>query len=37
MRTGSHYSKPNPAFMQHTLLSLYKNKLAAWEKERENK
>jgi len=34
LRTGKHYSKPNPAFMQHTLLSLYKNKLAAWEKER---
>lgn len=32
LRTGKHYSKPNPAFMQHSLLSLYKNKLAAWEK-----
>ena len=35
LRTGKHYSKPNPAFMQHSLLSLYKNKLAAWEKLRE--
>lgn len=32
LRTGKHFSKPNPAFLQHTLLSLYKNKLAAWEK-----
>jgi len=35
LRTGKHYSKPNPAFMQHSLLSLYKNKLAAWEKLRD--
>ncbi len=31
LRTGKHFSKPSPASFQHALLSLYKNKLEAWE------